>query len=876
MLLRRRILSFSASSSLTNRSSGNVVTLSPPSPSSHFSSSYAKSQIAGGDILVREVKDWFKRGVQPHSHHHHHRHHLYDQIFSILRSNSNDGDDRAFYHSLSSLRLRLDERFVLDVLSHTRRDILSCLKFFDWSARQPGFHHTRATFHAIFKILRNAKHVTVMINFLDRSVIEGYRHSLRLCDARVIGYAVAGRTDIALQHFGHMRFRGLDLDTFGYHVLLNALVEEKCFDTVDVVFDQITARGFLCAVTHSIFMKKMCKQGQLDKAEDYLRSLVPNDPDGCGASLGILVDALCTKKMFQEATKLLDDIKVVGTVPMNRGYSIWLRALIEAGFLNNISDFLEQISPLEGYEIEVVRYNSLISKLLEEHNLGSVYDILTEMMVRGVLPNKKTMNATLCFFCKAGLIDEALELYRSRSEISFTPTAMSYSYLIRTLCADRRAEQAYDVFKGAMDRGYVLCTKTFCVLTNALCWNGKADIAKDMFIVASERGLLPKHLGSCKIIHALCDVGKVDEALLVNELFNRGGAATTFGMFTSMIYGSIRLMKGDIAASLIMRMQEKGFTPTYSLYRNVIRCICAMESDDRNSFTTLLKFQLSLWEHRVGTYNLFIEGSGFAGKPKLARLVYDMIGRDGLTPTLDSNILMLQSYLKNEKIANALHFFLDLREKGEVKRRLYHVMIVGLCRANRPDDAMQFLEEMKSEGRHPSIECYELIIQKLCNREKYEEAVRLVNEFRKSGRRITSFIGNVLLYNAIKSKGVYEAWTRMRDVEEKIPEMKSLGELIGVFSGRIEMVGELKRLDEVIEKCYPLDMYTYNMLLRRVVMNQAEDAFELVERISRSGYKPNERTHMILDRARRRLEILNYRPNLARNGWDSRQEQLDC
>lgn len=865
MLLRRRILSLSAS--LRNCNSGNGDALS--SSTSHFSS-YAKAPIVAGDVLVHGLKDWFKRDVQPQSHQ------LIDRIFDILRAPSSEGDDRAFYLHLSGLRLRLTEKFVLDVLHHTRNDILSCLKFFDWAARQPGFHHTRATFHAIFKILRSAKLVTLMIDFLDRSVgFEGYRHSLRLCDALVIGYAVAGRTDIALQHFGHLRFRGLDLDYFGYHVLLNALVEEKCFDTVDVIFDQISARGFLCAVTHSILVKKLCKQGQLDKAEAYLRSLLPNDPAACGAGLGILVDALCSKEKFQEATKLLDDIKVVGTVPMEHAYSIWIRALIKAGFLNNTADFLQKMSPLEGCQLEVLRYNSLIFHLLKENNVGSVYDILTEMMVRGVSPNKKTMNAALCFLCKAGFVDEALELYRSRSEIGFAPTAMSYNYLIHTLCADGSVQQAYDVLKGAMDRGHFLGTKTFVILTNALCWKGKADMAKELVIVAAERDLLPKRLGGCKIISALCDVEKVEDALLINELFNRSGVATTFKMFVSLIYGSITSKRGDIAAKLIIKMQEKGYTPTRSLYRNVIQCVCAMESGDKNFFTTLLKFQLSLWEHKVKAYNLFVEGAGFAGKPKLARLVYDMMDGDGITPTLDSNILMLQSYLKNEKIADALHFFHDLREKGETKRILYNVMIIGLCRANRLDDAMQFWEEMKGEGRKPSIDCYEVIIQKLCNEEKFEEAVGLVNEFRKSGRRITSFIGNVLLYNATKSKGVYEAWTRMRDVEEKIPEMRALGELIGVFSGRIDMAGELKRLDEVIEKCYPLDMYTYNMLLKRVVMDQAEDVFELVERIVRRGYEPNEWTQRILDRAQRILERPNSQSNLGRNGWNSRQRQLE-
>lgn len=46
----------------------------------------------------------------------------------------------------------------------------------------------------------------------------------------------------------------------------------------------------------------------------------------------------------------------------------------------------------------------------------------------------------------------------------------------------------------------------------------------------------------------------------------------------------------------------------------------------------------------------------------------------------------------------------------------------------------------------------------------------------------------------------------------------------------------------------------YDMLLKRVVMTQAGDAFELVDRIAQRGYKPNER---ILSQARGILDGLN-------------------
>ncbi|KAL1326078.1 hypothetical protein AAHE18_13G202900 [Arachis hypogaea] len=63
-------------------------------------------------------------------------------------------------------------------------------------------------------------------------------------DTLIIGDAIADKPDIALHLFGKMRFHGLDLDTFGYHVLLNVLVEKSYFDSVDEVVRQIRDKRF--------------------------------------------------------------------------------------------------------------------------------------------------------------------------------------------------------------------------------------------------------------------------------------------------------------------------------------------------------------------------------------------------------------------------------------------------------------------------------------------------------------------------------------------------------------------------------------------------------------------------------------------------------
>ena len=80
--------------------------------------------------------------------------------------------------------------------------------------------------------------MSLMLDILETYKMQGFAHKVRLNDILVIGYSVAGKPEVALQVFGRIRFKGMDLDAFAYHVLLNALVEESCFD-VDEFHNQL-------------------------------------------------------------------------------------------------------------------------------------------------------------------------------------------------------------------------------------------------------------------------------------------------------------------------------------------------------------------------------------------------------------------------------------------------------------------------------------------------------------------------------------------------------------------------------------------------------------------------------------------------------------
>ncbi|KAL3532714.1 hypothetical protein ACH5RR_006235 [Cinchona calisaya] len=809
---------------------------SPSTPS--LPSFFSSETLQASDILL-PFKEWFLSRKNP----------FFDRIFEILRTK----DGAAGEAALGRLNLRLSESLVLDVLNYgkSERDLLSCLKFFDWVGRQRGFQHTHATFHAIFSILSKAKLMSLMLEFLENYKKQKYVHQVRFYSTLVIGYSVAGKPEIALQLLGKMRFQGIDLDHFSYHVLLNSLVEHGYFDVVDVITDQIRLRGHENGITHSILVKGFCKQKDLDRAEEYLRRLMVEKVNGKPVVNGVLVatfvDALCKDKQFQRAGVLVEEVKKLGTVPLEPAYGVWIRDLLKAGKLDGALEFLRGKKEVDGYVPDVFRYNTLVSRLLRQNRLEEVFDLLVEMKEQNILPDGVTMNTTLCFFCKAGMLDVAMQLYDSRAEFGLSVNSMAYNYLINSLFGDVSVDEAYYVLRNAIEQGYFPGKKTFSIIADALCREMKLDKMMELVLVALEKNFTLSDSIYDKFISALCRSNKLEDGYLLHGQLNRLNKVAGKNTYCNLISGFYKAGRGDIAASLLLEMQEKGHMPNRKLFRAVICRLCQMD-DPEKQFYRLLEIQLSRYEPTCQFYNFFIDGAGHAGKHHLARQVYQMMERSGIAPSLKSDILMLQSYLKNDKISNALNFFRDLSKKREFKRKLWHSMIVGLCKARKPEYALEIFWEMRKKQLKPSIECYEELVKLLCYRREYRVALEVVDDLSRIGRPISSFIGNVLLLHSVNSRELINAWYNSRNLQNLTARSMTLGKLVDTFSDSIRGEEDINKMEELIRQCFPLDLYTHNMLLRRLSMSQINLACEYLHQLYKKGYEPNRWSYDIVVR----------------------------
>lgn len=682
----------------------------------------------------------------------------------------------------------------------------------------------------------------MILDFLETFRKRVFDHRVRFNETLVVGYAIAGKPDVALHLFGKLRFQGLDLDRFAYHVLLNALAEKTYFNAFDTILNQIRIRGYETSITSAIVVKCLCKQGRFDEAEEYVNSLLGTGKELHGSAVSFLVGALCESNRFEQAVELVRKIENLGFVPLEHAYGICVKGLVKGGRLDQALEFFRQKRDSEGYVPGSLRYNMLICRLLRENRLHTVYDLLMDMTESCTPPDMVTMNAVLCFFCKAGMVDVALELYKSRSQFGLNPNQMAYKYLILTLCWDGSLQEAYSVFKTSISKGLFPDRQTYTTLANALCRESKLDEMKELIHLALERDFTPSAATYDKFISALCRAGKVQDGYLMHEELN---GATARQAYCKMIMGFVKSNRADIAARLLVEMKEKKIFLTRSVCRAVICSLLEMNNPMSRVFNLL--DMLTHGKPHIKIFNFFIDGAGRANKTELAREIFELMLRNNIAPNVSSQILLLNSYVKSGRLADALTFFNSIRHQGAVSRRLYDSMIQGLCKSNKVDIAHNLLFEMLKAGLNPGIGCYENLVQKLCSLKRYHEAINLVHMYLKTGRRLTSYLGNILLFHSLQSQEVYDTCIQSRGAKEgESSAISTLSFVIGAFSGCLRVNHSIEELEKLIALCFPLDLYTYNLLLRRVSDFDFDQALRLFDRIRQRGYEPNGWTYNIM------------------------------
>ncbi|KAM7264508.1 hypothetical protein ACFE04_002191 [Oxalis oulophora] len=204
-----------------------------------------------------------------------------------------------------------------------------------------------------------------------------------------------------------------------YGILIDAFCKEGHPDQAVVLFNELHLKELSPnSITYEILINGLYKAGREDDALGYYDKMMENNDTPSAYTCKLVMIWLCKKKKFVDA------------------FNRWL------SYLKSLGCDGEAIKNIERH--------------FEKGEIDNVVLGLLKMDFKLQKIDSDPYTIWLIGFCRAGSVEEALQIYNVLVNYNINVTAPSCVLLIRCLCKKRRLDVALEVFFYALSKGFSL------------------------------------------------------------------------------------------------------------------------------------------------------------------------------------------------------------------------------------------------------------------------------------------------------------------------------------------------------------------------------------------------------------------------------------
>ncbi|KAK4433800.1 Pentatricopeptide repeat-containing protein, mitochondrial [Sesamum alatum] len=612
-----------------------------------------------------------------------------------------------------------------------------------------GYKPTRATYNALIKVFLEAGKLDTA-SLLHREMLNlGFKMDMHILGCFVHFLCKVGKWREALNM---MEKEEAQPDTLIYTKMIMGLCEASLFEEAMEFLNRMRANSCVPnVVTYKILLCGCLNKGKLGRCKRILSMMIA---EGCYPSPKIfcsLVHAYCKSGDYSYAYKLLKKMMDCGCKPgyvvynifigsvcgneeipsldvlelAERAYSEMLEARIALNRVN-VSNFARCLCGVGKYEkafnviSEMMRngfipeagtYNKVIGFLCDASQVDKALLLFRELKKNGIVPNVYTYSIMIDRFCKAGLIQQARCWFDEMMRDGCTPNVVTYTAIIHAYLKARKISDANMVFEMMLSQGCPPNVVTFSALIDGYCKAGNVERACAIyekmrgnanvhdvdiyFSISDDSSKEPNVITHGALIDGLCKVHRVREAQNLLDAMTAEGCEPNHIVYDALIDGFCKVGKLDEAQEVFAKMAERGYSPNVYTYSSLID---RLFKDKRLDLA--LKVLAKMLEYscppNVIIYTEMIDGLCKVGKTSEAYKLMLMMEEKGCKPNVVTYTAMLDGFGKAGEVGKSLELFDLMISKGCAPNYItYSVLINHCCAAGRLDDAYQLLEEMK-------------------------------------------------------------------------------------------------------------------------------------------------------------------------------------
>ncbi|KAJ3704390.1 hypothetical protein LUZ61_008095 [Rhynchospora tenuis] len=312
-----------------------------------------------------------------------------------------------------------------------------------------------------------------------------------------------------------------------------------------------------CPVVANTWTIMISQYGQAGLTEMALRAFKEMKREGYQPdrfTYKYLILFLCGKKgrKIIEAVQIFQEMIHNVCMPDKETIDTYLSMLCEVGKIEDARRSVVSLCKL-GFEMQVA-YSVLVKAMCRAGRIDESLELLCDLKKIGCTIDQYMYASIIHSLLRGGRDKEALDKVEEMKRVGIPCTSYVYTSLMVHFFKERNSGKALEIFRKMQEEGCKLTVVTYSALIRGFMNNGMVKEAWDIFYKMKLKGPFPDFETYSMFMCSLCKAGRSEDALLlIHEMFDMGIIPSTVN-FRTVFYGLNREGKHYLARSVL---QEK-------------------------------------------------------------------------------------------------------------------------------------------------------------------------------------------------------------------------------------------------------------------------------------------------------------------------------
>ncbi|XP_044478117.1 pentatricopeptide repeat-containing protein At3g18110, chloroplastic-like [Mangifera indica] len=686
-------------------------------------------------------------------------------------------------------------------------------------------------------------------------------------------YGRCGLSGKAQELFNELQSKGFLPDAVTYNSLLYAFARDGNVEKVKGISEEMVKMGFgKDEMTYNTIIHMYGKQGQNEIALQLYRDMKLSGRIPDVVTYTVLIDSLGKANKISEAANVMSEMLDSGVKPTLRTYSALICGYAKAGKRLEAEETYGCMLR-SGIRPDLLAYSVMLDIFLRFNETEKAMVLYRDMICDGFIPDHELYEIMLRVLRRESKVEDIEEVVGDMKELcGMNPQTIS-SILVKGECFDHAAE----MLRFAIGSGCELDHENLLSILSSYSLSGRYSEAAELLEFLSKHTLESTSFVTEALISMLCKSQQLDAAL--EKYCNTWGSglfSKSKTMYESLIHCCTENEHFAEASQVFSDMSFYSVEPSESLYRSMVLVYCKMGFPetahsfidhaekrgilfyDFSIYVDIIEAygSLKLWQKAEGlvgslrqryetidrkVWNALIQAYAASGCYERARAVFNMMMRDGPSPTVDSVNGLLQALIVDGRLNELYVVIQELQDMDfKISKSSILLMLDAFARAGNIFEVKKIYHGMKAAGYFPSMHLYRVMIALLCKGKQVRDVEAMVFEMKEAGFTPDLSVWNSLLklYTGIEDfKNTIRVYQQIQEAGLQ-PDEDTFNTLIIMYCRNCRPEEGLSLMHEMKKEGLEPKLDTYKSLISACGKQQLlEQAEELFNELRSQGHK---------------------------------------